>query len=151
MLTVTLVTMFGWTLLIFSNGPGVIRVLFETGSLNEFLNLVSQAHPVAYGFFGAYLFVIGMMIRRYHRSDLSPSIFMSAVYQIWAAGMVDVKTRFDSRFRSATVCWASIRNRGYILYPGVGTFVLIRLAQTFYERIMVDSFVKTRFEELPAI
>ena len=97
MLTVTLVTMFGWTLLIFSNGPGVIRVLFETGSLNEFLNLVSQAHPVAYGFFGAYLFVIGMMIRRYHRSDLSPSIFMSAVYQIWAAGMVDslVKTRFE--------------------------------------------------------
>ena len=38
---------------------------------------------------------------------------------------------------SATVCWGSIRNRDCILYPGVGTFVLIRPAQTFYERINV--------------
>ena len=34
-----------------------------------------------------------------------------------------------------TVCWGSIRNRGCILYPGAGTVVLIRPAQTFYERI----------------
>ena len=33
------------------------------------------------------------------------------------------------------VCWGSIRNRDCILHPGVGTFVLIRPAQTFYERI----------------
>ena len=39
---------------------------------------------------------------------------------------------------SATVCWGSIRNRDCILYPGVGTFVLIRPTQTFYERIMID-------------
>ena len=36
---------------------------------------------------------------------------------------------------SATVCWGSIRNRGCILYPRLGTFVLIRPAHTFYERI----------------
>ncbi len=35
----------------------------------------------------------------------------------------------------ATVCWGSIRNRDCILYPGAGTVVLIRPAQTFYERI----------------
>ena len=39
---------------------------------------------------------------------------------------------------SATVCWGSIRNRDCILYPDVGTFVLIRPTQTFYERIKVD-------------
>ena len=32
----------------------------------------------------------------------------------------------------------SMRNRDCISYPGVGTFVLIRPAQTFYERIKVD-------------
>ena len=37
----------------------------------------------------------------------------------------------------ATVCWGSIRNRDCILYPGAGTVVLIRPAQTFYERIKV--------------
>ena len=56
---------------------------------------------------------------------------------------------------SATVCWASIRNRDCILYPGVGTCVLIRPAQTFYERIMVMLFVQTyyqcRRELLPSI
>ena len=31
-----------------------------------------------------------------------------------------------------------IRNRDCISYPGVGTFVLIRPAQTFYERIKYD-------------
>ena len=42
----------------------------------------------------------------------------------------------------ATVCWGSIRNRDCILYPGAGTVVLIRPAQTFYERIksLVHSF-----------
>ena len=35
----------------------------------------------------------------------------------------------------ATVCWGSIRNSDCILYPGAGTVVLIRPAQTFYERI----------------
>ena len=39
---------------------------------------------------------------------------------------------------SATVCWGSTRNRDCILYPGKGTVVLIRPAQTFYERIKVD-------------
>ena len=38
---------------------------------------------------------------------------------------------------SATVCWSSIRNRDCILYPDVGTFVLIRPTQTFYERIIL--------------
>ena len=41
----------------------------------------------------------------------------------------------DLAHLSATVCWASIRNRDCIWYPGVGTVVLIRPAQTFYERI----------------
>ena len=36
---------------------------------------------------------------------------------------------------SATVCWGRTRNRDCILYPGKGTVVLIRPAQTFYERI----------------
>ena len=40
------------------------------------------------------------------------------------------------RHLRATVCWGSVRNRDCILYPGVGTFVLIRPTQTFYERIM---------------
>ena len=44
----------------------------------------------------------------------------------------------DSAHLSATVCWASIRNRDCILYPGAGTFVLIRPAQTFYERIIPE-------------
>ena len=53
-----------------------------------------------------------------------------------------VKTRFEEVGHSsdlahlrATVCWGSVRNRDCILYPGVGTFVLIRPTQTFYERI----------------
>ena len=40
---------------------------------------------------------------------------------------------------SATVCWGSTRNRDCILYPGKGTVVLIRPAQTFYERIIIGS------------
>ena len=36
---------------------------------------------------------------------------------------------------SATVCWGRTRNRDCILYPGKGTVVLIRPAQTFYEGI----------------
>ena len=38
---------------------------------------------------------------------------------------------------SATVCWGRTRNRDCILYPGKGTVVLIRPAQTFYERIIL--------------
>ena len=54
-----------------------------------------------------------------------------------------VKTRFegsssDLAHLSATVRWGSIGNRDCILYPGVGTFVLIRPAQTFCERIKVE-------------
>ena len=51
-----------------------------------------------------------------------------------------VKTRFGSSnfaHMRATVCWGSIRNRDCILYPGAGTVVKIRPAQTFYERIKV--------------
>ena len=53
-----------------------------------------------------------------------------------------VKTRFEEGSSalahvSATVCWGSTRNRDCILYPGKGTVVLIRPAQTFYERIML--------------
>ena len=40
---------------------------------------------------------------------------------------------------SATVCWGRTRNRDCILYPGKGTVVLIRPAQTFYERIKLGS------------
>ena len=59
------------------------------------------------------------------------------------SGIVDslVKTRFEGvpglAHPSATVCWGSIRNRGCILHPRLGTFVLIRPAHTFYERIIV--------------
>ena len=54
-----------------------------------------------------------------------------------------VETRFggsssDLAHLRATVCWGSVRNRDCILYPGVGTFVLIRPTQTFYERIMTS-------------
>ena len=45
----------------------------------------------------------------------------------------------DLAHLSATVCWGSIRNRDCILYPSAGTFVLIRPAQTFYERINYGS------------
>ena len=41
---------------------------------------------------------------------------------------------------SATVCWGRTRNRDCILYPGKGTVVLIRPAQTFYERIKTYQF-----------
>ena len=41
----------------------------------------------------------------------------------------------------ATVCWGSIRNRDCILYPGAGTVVLIRPAQTFYERIKLSGSI----------
>ena len=47
---------------------------------------------------------------------------------------------FDSLAHvSATVCWGRTRNRDCILYPGKGTVVLIRPAQTFYERIITAS------------
>ena len=53
-----------------------------------------------------------------------------------------VKTRSsDLAYPSATVCWGSIRNRGCILYPRLGTFVLIRPAHTFYERIKYGNTV----------
>ena len=42
---------------------------------------------------------------------------------------------------SATVCWGRTRNRDCILYPGKGTVVLIRPAQTFYERIKLASWL----------
>ena len=45
---------------------------------------------------------------------------------------------------SATVCWGSTRNRDCILYPGKGTVVLIRPAQTFYERIKVSFNIADR-------
>ena len=50
---------------------------------------------------------------------------------------------------SATVCWGSIRNRDCILYLDVGTFVLIRPTQTFYERIKVGLLIPTAFAGQP--
>ena len=50
---------------------------------------------------------------------------------------------------SATVCWGSTRNRDCILYPGKGTVVLIRPAQTFYERIIVELLTNGAFDDLP--
>ena len=35
-----------------------------------------------------------------------------------------------------------MRNRDCILYPGVGTFVLIQPTQTFYERINLGNFLR---------
>ena len=48
----------------------------------------------------------------------------------------------------ATVCWGTIRNRDCILCPGAGTVVLIRPAQTFYERIKLGEPVHVSFERV---
>ena len=50
---------------------------------------------------------------------------------------------------SATVCWGSTRNRDCILYPGKGTVVLIRPAQTFYERIKLKVVPMESVRDLP--
>lgn len=84
----SITSLFGWVLVIFATGPGIIRPLLADGSINDFLVGITHAHPIAFAFMGAYVFVVGMMIRRYHRGDLLPSVFMAVVYQIWTAMMV---------------------------------------------------------------
>ena len=80
----TATAVFGWSLFIFSTGPGIVIELLD-GNISSFTDRLAEAHPVGYGFVGAYLFVIGTIIRRYHRGDLLPNVFINVVYHVWTA------------------------------------------------------------------
>ena len=80
----TSTAVFGWSLFMFSTGPGIVIELLN-GTPSSFIGRLAEAHPVGYGFVGAYLFVVGTMIRRYHRGDLLPNVFINVVYHVWTA------------------------------------------------------------------
>lgn len=72
---VSWMSVFGWTILIFSDGLNPIAKVVATGELKGFIVGLGGASPVAFGFLGAYYFTITMLVRGYLRLDLSPELF----------------------------------------------------------------------------
>ena len=79
----TLTAALGSVLVVFSDGFAVIEKLATEGTISSVLNQISQAHPVAFGFLGAYFFSLQYLLRRYLARDLSPGVYMHLVVRTW--------------------------------------------------------------------
>ncbi|MCZ6790045.1 MAG: hypothetical protein O7D33_08975 [Chloroflexi bacterium] len=79
----TLTAALGSVLVVFSDGFAVIERLATEGTISSVLVQISQAHPVAFGFLGAYFFSLQYLLRRYLARDLSPGVYMHLVVRTW--------------------------------------------------------------------
>lgn len=81
----TLTAAVGSVLVVFSDGFAVIEKLATVGTISSVLIQISQAHPVAFGFLGAYFFSLQYLLRRYLARDLPPGVYMHLVVRTWIA------------------------------------------------------------------
>ena len=79
----TLTAALGSVLVVFSDGFAVVEKLATEGTLSSVLVQISHAHPVAFGFLGAYFFSLQYLLRRYLARDLSPGVYMHLVVRTW--------------------------------------------------------------------
>lgn len=74
------------TLAVGPDTPGVAPPETSARQLHEYLT--PRASPVVFAFLGAYVFAVGMIFRRYVRSDLKPEAYAHVVARIFVAVVV---------------------------------------------------------------
>jgi hypothetical protein len=72
----TVVMIFCWVLFFFSRGAGEVGRLASSGDVSTFFVNLENAHPVVFGFLGAFFFSLQTLLRRYFTADLKASVFM---------------------------------------------------------------------------
>jgi hypothetical protein len=80
----TLAMQIGWVLFFFSEGVAPITQLVQSGRFLDLLVNLENAHPVVFGFLGAYFFSLQMLFQRYLTTDLKASVFMHIAVRIWS-------------------------------------------------------------------
>lgn len=79
----TLAIMVGWGLFFFYGGAEAVANLAKSGNIYDFFISLKDAHPVVFGFLGAFFFSLHMLFQRYVTSDLKASLFMHIAVRIW--------------------------------------------------------------------
>jgi hypothetical protein len=79
----TLAMLIGWVLFFYSEGLGTLAPLIHAGEFSKLLINTKYAHPVIFGFLGAFFFSMQMLFRRYLTADLKASVFMHVAVRIW--------------------------------------------------------------------
>ena len=79
----TLALVVGWVLFFFSGGAGSVANLAGSGSISDLFVNLKNAHPVVFGFLGAFFFSLRMLFQRYVTTDLKASVFMHIAIRIW--------------------------------------------------------------------
>ena len=137
----TLTAVVGSILVVFSNGFAVIESLATVGKITSVLAQISLAHPVAFGFLGAYFFSLQYLLRRYLARDLTPAVYMHLVVRTW---IVMILTFVYTTIRNPVtgdgvpvwardvvlvsfvggvipnIIWQSLRNRALLVLGNVG-------------------------------
>lgn len=79
----TLALVVGWVLFFFSEGAGPVANLAGSGNISDLFVNLKNAHPVVFGFLGAFFFSLRMLFQRYVTTDLKASVFMHIAVRIW--------------------------------------------------------------------
>jgi hypothetical protein len=74
----------GWVLFFFSEGPKPVYEVIKTGTISQVLYNVGNAHPVVFGFLGAFFWALGTLFNRYVRGDLRATVYTNITVRVWS-------------------------------------------------------------------
>lgn len=84
----TLSIMIGWILFFYSQGSGLDYGMFKDlmdGRIQTVFEQLRTAHPVVFGFLGAFFYSLQILFQRYVTRDLKAAVFMHIAVRIWIA------------------------------------------------------------------
>jgi len=73
----------GWVLFFFSEGPGNFYGFMRLGAVSHIFDNLGSAHPIVFGFLGAYFWSLGTLFHRYIRGDLKANVYIHITTRIW--------------------------------------------------------------------
>lgn len=79
----TLAMLIGWGMVFFSGGPDIVAELAKSGNIANFLDDLGNAHPIIFGFLGAFFFSLRILFHRYVTIDLKAAVFMHIAVRVW--------------------------------------------------------------------
>lgn len=99
----------GWGLFFFSEGQAPVAELARSGMTSGLLVGLGNAHPVVFGFLGAFFFSLQMLFHRYLTTDLKASVFMHIAVRTWVVFILTMVL---------SVIWPSLPASGGNIYWG---------------------------------
>lgn len=105
----TLAIMIGWVLFFFSGGADAVVNLARSGNISDLLDSLRNAHPVVFGFLGAFFFSLQMLFHRYIIADLKASVYMHIAVRTWLVMILTLVL---------TVVWPALQGSNVAGYQG---------------------------------